>query len=366
MRIAQIGPLYEAIPPRWYGGTERVVAWLTDALVELGHDVTLFASADAVTRARLVVVRDQALRLDPAPLKSDVAAHLSMLDEVRSRANDFDILHFHVDPLQFPFFEHCAQRTVTTLHGRLDLKDLPELYQRWPQFGLVSISDAQRRSLPWANWVGTVHHGLPPGLFAFSPQHQGYLAFVGRMSPEKRPDRAIRVAQRAGMTLRMAAKIDSVDRTYFESTVEPMMSVPSVSFEGEVDDRAKNQLLGGAAALLFPIDWPEPFGLVMIEAMACGTPVVAWRCGSVEEVVEHGRTGFIVDSEEAALDALSRIHTIDRACVRAAFERRFSAAAMARAYVDVYQGRMERTRDASAADAPRSIAQVYPIPSPVA
>jgi glycosyltransferase involved in cell wall biosynthesis len=336
MRIAQIAPLYESIPPRLYGGTERVVAYLTDALVELSHDVTLFASADAVTKARLVPVRDQAIRLDTTRLKSDVAAHLAMLYDVRTRASEFDVIHFHIDPLQFPFFEHCASRTVTTLHGRLDLKDLPEVYRRWKHYPLVSISDAQRKPLPFAHWVGTVHHGLPPELFHASSVRGGYLAFIGRISPEKRPDRAIRIAQRTGMALKIAAKIDAVDELYFHRVIEPMMNDPLVEFVGEVPDADKNALLGGAAALLFPIDWPEPFGLVMIEAMACGTPVIAWAHGSVAEVIDDGETGFVVRSEDEAVQAVKRIPDIDRRRVRAAFERRFSATAMANRYLQVY------------------------------
>jgi glycosyltransferase involved in cell wall biosynthesis len=338
MRIAQVAPLYESTPPRLYGGTERVVAFLTDALVELSHDVTLFASADAVTKARLVPVRDQAIRLDATPLKSDVAAHLAMLYDVRSRAAEFDVIHFHIDPLQFPFFEHHAHRTVTTLHGRLDLKDLPEVYRRWNQYPLVSISDAQRKPLPSAHWVATVHHGLPPDLFRPSSIQGGYLAFLGRISPEKRPDRAIRIAQRTGMELRIAAKIDAADTLYFHRIIEPMLSDPLVNFVGEVPDAEKNELLAGAAALLFPIDWPEPFGLVMIEAMACGTPVIAWNHGSVAEIVDDGETGFVVRSEDEAVEAVRRIPTIDRRKVRAVFERRFSSTTMANRYLHVYAG----------------------------
>ena len=336
MRIAQIAPLYETTPPRLYGGTERVVAYLTDALVQLRHDVTLFASADAATGARLVPVRDQAIRLDPNPLKSDVAAHFAMLYDVRARLGEFDVLHFHIEPLQFPFFEHCAQRTLTTLHGRLDLKDVPEVYRRWPQYPLVSISNAQRKPLPFANWLGTVYHGLPLDLFRHSPTHDGYLAFVGRISPEKRPDRAIAIARRTGRTLRMAAKIDNADVAYFHREIEPLMTHPPVEFVGEIGDAGKTELLGRAAALLFPIDWPEPFGLVMIEAMACGTPVIAWDCGSVREIIDQGETGFVVRSDDEAVDAVNKIHTIDRGHVRAVFERRFSARAMAMAYLDLY------------------------------
>jgi glycosyltransferase involved in cell wall biosynthesis len=337
LRIAQVAPLYESTPPSMYGGTERVVAFLTDALVELGHDVTLFSSADARTRAQLVAVRDLAIRLDPATLKSDDAAHLSMLFEVRARRSEFDLIHFHIDPLQFPFFEHCPERTITTLHGRLDLKDLPAVHARWPRFPLVSISDAQRRPLPRANWAGTVHHGLPLDLLPYRDGAGGYLAFLGRVSPEKRLDRAIEIARRAGFPLRAAAKIDAADRAYYQHEIEPLLGAADVEFVGEIGDVDKRAFLGDAAGLVFPIDWPEPFGLVMIEAMACGTPVVAWDCGSVREVVDHGRTGFIVNSIEEAVDAIRRIGSIDRRAVRATFENRFSSIGMAERYVEVYR-----------------------------
>ncbi len=342
MRIAQIAPLYEAVPPRLYGGTERVVAHLSDALVELGHDVTLFSSADARTLATLAPVRDQAIRLDPAPLKSDLAAHLAMLWEVRRRAHEFDLLHFHVDMIHFPLFEEMAGRTVTTMHGRLDLKDLSSVYSRWTQYPLISISDDQRRALPLANWAGTVHHGLPTRLYDFSPTSQGYLAFLGRISPEKRPDRAIEIARALGMPLKIAAKVDSADTQYFEQTIRPMLDDPLIEFIGEIGDEQKSAFLGGAAALLFPIDWPEPFGLVMIEAMACGTPVVAWRCGSTPEVVEPGETGRIVDSMTEAAAAVLEVMALDRAAIRARFELRFSAQAMARRYVEIYADRLAR------------------------
>ena len=338
MRIAQIAPLYEAVPPRLYGGTERIVAYLADALVELGHEVTLFAAADARTRARLAPARDQAIRLDPAPLKSDVAAHLSMLKQVRERAGEFDVLHFHVDLLHFPFFEDIAAHTLTTLHGRLDLKDLPEAYRRWPRFPLASISEQQRRPLPFANWLGTVPHGLPAALYRPAAAPAGdYLAFLGRMSPEKRPDRAIAIARRAGVPLRMAAKVDGADADYFHARIRPLLDGPGVSFEGEIGDAGKRDFLAHARALLFPIDWPEPFGLVMIEAMACGTPVIAWDCGAVREVVEDGVTGFIVRSEDEAVAAVARLPGLDRAAIRRRFEQRFSARAMAERYVALYR-----------------------------
>jgi glycosyltransferase involved in cell wall biosynthesis len=338
MKIAQVTPLYEAVPPRLYGGTERVVAHLTDALVELGHDVTLFASADAETKAKLVAVRDQAIRLDPAPLKSDLAAHLSLLSEVKRRADQFDVIHFHTDMLHFPFFEQRAGRTVTTVHGRLDLKDLGAVYQRWPQYPLVSISDDQRRPLIRANWVGTAQHGVPASLYRFSPASEGYLVFLGRISPEKRPDRAIAIAKATGKKLKIAAKVDDVDRAYFEEKIAHLMDHPLIEFVGEISDKGKQAFLGGADGLLFPIDWPEPFGLVMIEAMACGTPVLAYACGSAPEVVEDGLTGFLVGDDAHAIAAVARLHELDRRAVRKRFEERFSATAMAMRYIEIYGG----------------------------
>ncbi len=338
MKIAQISPMYESVPPRLYGGTERVVAHLCNALVSQGHDVTLFASADTRTRARLVPMREQALRLDPAPLKSDLACHMVLLQEVRRQAGDFDVLHFHIDLLHFPFFADLAERTLTTLHGRLDLKDLPEAYAEWKQFPLASISRHQRTPLPFARWHGTVHHGLDPALYPFQPQATGgYLAFLGRISPEKRPDRAIEIATRAGLPLKIAAKVDAADKEYFRERIRPLLNHPLVDFIGEIGDAEKPAFLGGARALLFPIDWPEPFGLVLIEAMACGTPVIAWRCGSVPEVVDHGVSGLIVGNEDEAIAAVHQIEALDRNEVRATFDRRFSAATMAKAYVELYR-----------------------------
>ena len=337
MKIAQITPLYEAVPPKLYGGTERVVAWLSDALVEAGHEVTLFASADAETKAALVPVRDQAIRLDPAELKSDLAAHMTMLQEVRARMSEFDVLHFHVDMIHFPFFEECAERTLTTLHGRLDLKDLPGVYRRWRQFPLASISMDQRRPLRNANWLGCVHHGMPDSLCGFTEHPQGdYLAFLGRISPEKRVDRAIAIARRVGLPLKVAAKVDTADKAYFEREIEPLLAHANVEFVGEINDAQKPAFLGNARALLFPIDWPEPFGLVMIEAMACGTPVVAWNCGSVPEVIDEHITGRIVDNEDDAVAATREVIGYDRRAVRATFERRFTARAMADRYVHLY------------------------------
>lgn len=339
MKIAQISPLYEAVPPKFYGGTERVVAHLCDALVDLGHDVTLFASAEAETKAKLVPVRDQAIRLDPAPLKSDLASHMAMLHEVRRQADRFDVLHFHTDMIHFPFFEDIAERTLTTLHGRLDLKGLAQVYTRWPQFPLVSISDDQRRPLPWASWAGTVLHGMSTDLYPFQETPGDYLAFLGRISPEKGPERAIAIAKKVGVPLKIAAKVDAADANYFHDEIEPLLDHPLIEFLGEIGGPRKSAFLGGAKALLFPINWPEPFGLVMIEAMACGTPVVAYNCGSVPEVIEDGVTGVIVGDQTEAVQAVRRIDQIDRRGVRERFEQRFSATAMARRYLPLYARR---------------------------
>ena len=344
MRIALVAPLYEAVPPVLYGGTERVVSFLSEALVGLGHHVTLFASGDTQTSAELVAVRDRAIRLDPVTLKSDMAAHLTMLHEVRRRAQEFDLLHFHIDLLHFPMFENKAEHTLTTLHGRLDLNDLPGIYRRWSAFPLVSISHAQRRPMPWAHWVSTIHHGVPIDRFTFSAQAAApsYVAFVGRISPEKRPDRAIRIAEQARIPLKIAAKVDAVDAEYFHERIARMIEAPQTEFIGEVADGDKDALLGGALALLFPIDWPEPFGLVMIEAMACGTPVIAWDSGSVREVVDDGVTGFVVNSIGGAVDALHRVETLDRRRIRRVFEERFCATTMARNYCATYRRLIDR------------------------
>jgi len=337
MKIAQIAPLYESVPPQLYGGTERVVAHLTDALVELGHEVTLFSAGGARTLAKEVVCRGQALRLDSTPLKSDFASHLSMLHRIRELADDFDILHFHIDLLHFPFFEAHASKTLTTLHGRLDIADLPMAYRLWNVFPLVSISHNQRLPLAAANWYGMIHHGLADVHYPFNPKPKGYLAFLGRISAEKGPERAIRIAIASGIPLKIAAKVDGADLAYFRLVIEPMLAHPLIEFLGEIGDEHKGEFLGNARALLFPIDWPEPFGLVMIEAMACGTPVIAWRCGSVPEVIEDRRTGFIVESMDEAIEAVEAVGQLNRGAIRAAFERRFSSRAMARQYVELYE-----------------------------
>jgi glycosyltransferase involved in cell wall biosynthesis len=339
MRIAHVAPLFESVPPRYYGGTERIITYLVDGLVELGHEVTLFASGDSKTTATLVPVRDQALRLDPYPLKSQIAAHLAMLDEVRRRADEFDIIHFHLSHfLHFPFFQDMPERTVTTPHGRLDYKDLPGAYRRWPRFPMISISHRQRQPLAEANWVGTVHHGLPLDLYKPIQRREeaGYLAFLGRLSRDKRPDRAIEIARRSGMKLRIAAKVGEDDRAYFHGTVEPLIDGVSVEYLGEIGEDKKADFLGNAAALLFPIDWPEPFGLVVIEAMAFGTPVVAWNSGAMHEIIDEGVTGHVVDSIDGAIAAVGSATKFDRNLVRAAFEKRFSATRMARDYAAIY------------------------------
>ncbi|ETI63168.1 glycosyl transferase [Sphingobium sp. C100] len=337
MKIAQIAPLAESVPPRLYGGTERIVSYLTEELVRQGHDVTLFASGDSVTSAKLVPVTTMALRLNPH-VKDPIPHHMILLDEVRRRADQFDILHFHIDLLHMPMVQDQLDHTVTTLHGRLDLPDLVPFYRSFPDSCLVSISDHQRRPMPPVNWGGTIYHGLPIDLLPPRlGQAAGYLAFLGRISPEKRPDRAIRIAAQAGHPLKIAAKIDNVDRAYWDNEIAPLVRAhPNVEFIGEINERQKAEFLGNAAALLFPIDWPEPFGLVMIEAMACATPVIAFRCGSVPEIIDHGVSGFVVNSEVEAVAAVGAALKLDRAGVRAAFDTRFTATRMAHDYVALY------------------------------
>ncbi|MDB6009041.1 MAG: glycosyl transferase group 1 [Gammaproteobacteria bacterium] len=338
MKIAQIAPLFESVPPKLYGGTERVVACLCDGLVELGNDVTLFAAADSRTNARLVPGRAKAIRLDEPSLTSDLAAHLAMLQEVKRHAANFDILHFHLELIHLPMFEPYATKCVTTLHGRLDLEDLPAAYACWPAYGLVSISEHQRLPLSKANWLATVAHGLPANQYRLNERPAGdYLAFVGRTAPEKGLETAIQLARRAGIHLKIAAKVERTDRPYFETVVQPLLEPPLIEFVGEIGDHEKSDFIGNARALLFPIRWPEPFGLVMIESMACGTPVIAFNRGAVPEVIEHGVSGFVADSEDEALTAIARVDRLDRRAVRAAFEQRFTAQTMAKAYVEAYK-----------------------------
>jgi len=335
LRIAQIAPLAEAVPPRLYGGTERVIWWLTEALVELGHDVTLYASGDSLTSARLVPCTPKGLRL--SGINDHLASLLVMLDRVQREAERYDVLHFHIDFLHFPMFRHLAGKCLTTLHGRQDLPDFHPAYPVFPEMQLVSISDDQRGPIADASFAGTVYHGMPRGLIPVGGGEGGYLAFLGRISPEKRPDRAIEIARRSGIPLKIAAKVDHADRAYFDDEIVPLLDHPLVEFIGEIGDSEKPAFLGGAQALLFPIDWPEPFGLVMIESMAAGTPVIAWRNGSTLEVIDEGASGFLVNSLDEAVEAVRQAVSLPRDGVRAVFERRFTAERMARDYVRLYE-----------------------------
>jgi glycosyltransferase involved in cell wall biosynthesis len=348
MRIAQVAPLMESCPPALYGGTERVVSYLTEELVRQGHDVTLFASGDSRTAARLVSPCPRALRLDPSR-PDPVAWHLMMLEQVAARAHAFDVIHFHIDFLHFPLFSRLRHKIVTTQHGRLDLPHMKRLFRLYPGMPVVSISQAQRTPLPDAAWAATIHHGLPQDLYSLGRGEGGYLLFVGRTSPEKGLEDAIAVARRAGVPLRIAAKVDRVDQEYFEARIRPLLDDPLIEFLGEVDDAGKNRLLGEALGLLFPIDWPEPFGLVMIEAMATGTPVIAYPRGSVPEILEHGRSGLIVEGIEQAAAAVRLLPQLDRSRVRACFEARFTARRMAQDYVTLYLGVMAPRAPAAAA-----------------
>jgi glycosyltransferase involved in cell wall biosynthesis len=346
MKIAQIAPLHESCPPQLYGGTERVVSYLTEELVRQGHQVTLFASGDSRTAAELCAPCPRALRLDPK-YQDPLVHHMVMLSQVARRADEFDVLHFHIDYLHFPLFADRGRNTLTTTHGRLDIPDLAVLFRAFANMPLVSISDSQRRPVAWASWCGTVHHGLPPDLYAPGSGDGGYLAFIGRISPEKRPDWAIEIARRAGMPLAIAAKIDKNDYTYYKSQIEPLLKNPLVEFLGEIGEDGKGAFLGDATAVLFPIDWPEPFGLSMIEAMANGTPVIAFRRGSVPEVIDHGITGFVVDTIEEAVAAVPLAKALDRTAVRQRFEERFSVGRMAGDYVALYRARLARAAVAS-------------------
>ena len=337
MRIAQIAPLIESVPPRLYGGTERIVSYLTEELVRMGHDVTLFASGDSITAANLVGCVPKALRLD-VNVRDVIPYYMLMLDRVRRHADQFDILHFHIDQFHFPLFRHMAGRTLTTLHGRQDLPDMKPLYVGFGDMPLVSISNDQRRPIPNANFVQTIYHGLPADLHKpVANPRGGYVAFLGRIAPEKRPDRAIQIARSLGVPLKIAAKVDRVDENYFREVIEPLLEGPDVQFIGEINEQQKNEFLGEALALLFTGDWPEPFGLSMIEAMACGTPVLAFSCGSVPEVIDQGVSGIVVNNIEEGVSALPRVFAIDRRAVRRRFEERFTVNRMAKDYLGVYR-----------------------------
>jgi glycosyltransferase involved in cell wall biosynthesis len=351
MRIALISPLYERVPPAGYGGTERVVSWLTEELVRRGHDVTLFASGDSITCAKLVPGCPRALRLDGC--EDPIAYHLAMVDEVFRRAarREFDVLHFHTEYLHLPLLDREPHAAVTTLHGRLDLACHEGVFRRFARHPFVSISDAQRAPVPWLTWAGTVHHGLPRGLHPFAAAGGDYLAFLGRLSPEKGLEGAIEIAARAGLPLKIAGKKDRAERAY-HAQIEPLLAQPHVEYVGEIGGHVKDEFLGGARALIFPIEWPEPFGLVMIEAMACGTPVVAYRRGSVPEVIDHGATGFVVEDADAAVRAIGELDRIDRGFVRKTFERRFSVERMTDDYLAIYRDLLER-REPHGRDATR-------------
>lgn len=335
MKIAQVAPLIESVPPRLYGGTERIVAYLCNELVAQGHDVTLFASGDSTTRARLVPARDRSLRRDPRALTCPLSAHLSMLAAVHDMRAEFDLIHFHVDLLHFPIFADSSARTLTTLHGRLDYEDIRAVYARWCKFPLVAVSSAQRRQLSEVSWSGTVHHGVPLDLYSPTWRPSGYLAFLGQMSKEKGPLTAISIARRLKLPIKLAAKV-SRNATYFREEIAPQLGSPDIEYLGEIDDAAKAKFLGGADVLLFPISWPEPFGITMIEAMACGTPVVAFRCGSTSEIIDEGVTGFVVNTESEAAEAAQVARRLNRQDVRRCFERRFDARIMADKYCHLY------------------------------
>jgi glycosyltransferase involved in cell wall biosynthesis len=340
MRLAQIAPLTEAIPPKLYGGTERVVHWLTEELVAMGHDVTLYASGDSHTSATLEAPWPKALRFDSS-VRDPNALHMMMLERVRQRANDFDFLHFHLDYYPFSLFSRQSTSFVTTLHGRLDLPEHQPVFATFPSTPVVSISDSQRRPVPHAGWVRTIHHGLPERLLTPQPMRQEYFAFLGRIAPEKGLDRAIHIARQCGIPLKIAAKVDKVDREYYEGIIRPLIDGKDIEYIGEIGDGQKSKFLSGALAVLVPIDWPEPFGLVMIEAMACGTPVIAFNRGSVPEIIEDGLTGFIVEDERSAVGVVHRLSKLSRTEIRKRFEQRFTARRMAQDYLEVYRELMQ-------------------------
>jgi len=343
MRIAQIAPLTEAVPPTLYGGTERVISWLTEELVALGQDVTLFASGDSVTSAKLEPIWPRALRLD-GTVRDGNALHMMMLEQVYQRSDEFDLMHFHLDYFPFSLMSRQPTPFITTLHGRLDLPEHQPVFTTFASMPIISISNSQRRPIPKANWVDTVYHGLPANLLTPHDVKPSYLAFLGRISPEKRVDRAISIAQRCGMPLKIAAKVDNADKDYFDELIRPLLNTSGVEFIGEIGDNQKSEFLSGATALLVPIDWPEPFGLVMIEAMACGTPVIAYNRGSVPEIIEDGLTGFVVEDEMSAAGAVRKIGSLSRQAIRQRFEERFSARRMAEDYLQVYRKLIDAKR----------------------
>jgi glycosyltransferase involved in cell wall biosynthesis len=347
MRIAQVAPLIEAVPPKFYGGTERVIHWLVEELVALGHDVTLFASGDSRTSAKLEAVWPTALRLDGS-VRDQNALHMLMLERLRRRADQFDCLHFHLDYYPFSLFSRQPTPFLTTLHGRLDLPEHQLVFSDFSEIPLVSISDVQRRPVPAAGWVRTIHHGVPEHLIKPMAGAPSYFAFLGRISPEKATHRAIAIARRCGVPLKIAAKVDKFDREYFETQVRPLLQPPEIEYVGEITDEEKSRFLSGAIALIAPLAWPEPFGLVLIEAMACGTPVIAFNLGAVPELVEDGVTGFVVDNVDGAVAAASRLSQLSRPAIRRRFEERFTARRMAEEYVGVYRSLIEHHRHAAA------------------
>ncbi|HKB45456.1 MAG TPA: glycosyltransferase family 4 protein [Chitinophagaceae bacterium] len=336
MKIAQVAPLYESVPPKFYGGTERVVSYLTEELIRQGNDVTLFASGDSVTSARLISNTEKALRLN-AKCSDHLSHHIVQLQEIAERANEFDIIHFHNDYIHFPISVHFNVPYVTTLHGRMDMPELQHVYNKFPQQPVISISNKQREPMPQANWVGTVYHGLPLNLLNIGTGEGNYFVFLGRISPEKRVDRAIEIAKATGIQLKIAAKIDSEDQTYFDNHIKQLLDDPLVEFIGEINEDQKEKFLGNALAMLFPIDWPEPFGIVMIESMACGTPVIAFNSGSVPEVIDDGKSGFIVNSVDEAIRAVEKLHLLPKRNARNCFEERFTVERMTRNYIEIYQ-----------------------------
>lgn len=349
MKIAQVAPLFESVPPKLYGGTERIVFQLTEELVKRGHDVTLYASGDSDTSARLISACPTGLRLD-SYYTDPIAYHILMLGQLSRAAHSYDIIHFHTVFLHYPLLRRLSTPAVTTLHGRLDLPDLHPVHHEFSELDVISISDSQRTPLPDLNWQGTVYHGLPRNQYMFEPQPEDYLVFLGRISPEKRPDRAIEIAKRTGRKLKIAAKVDNLDKAYFDETIKPLLDHPLIEFVGEIDETRKRPLLSKACALLFPIDWPEPFGLVMIEALACGTPVIAFRSGSVPEIIEDGISGYIVESMDQAIDATLHINELSRKICRQRFEQRFSVETMTDAYLNVYEKVITETHSSNIYD----------------